>query len=393
MRLHQPDIVLLPLTRSGRLADPEAYDRLQDALPHASHCFLFCPGWLTDAAEARQGAARLFGHLDTALCPLSDRIQPLRAAVHWPSRPFAAPPEPPRDEPHPLVLEPLLAVAELVRSRPGLVDRLLVPLLEAEVPLGPEEELELDALLSLAPDGGRGGGMPSVIRALSFWLMKRRAGQVGERLGRELLRPALAGLGARAPRLHLIGHSFGANLLTAAVMSGLRPESLVLLQGALSAFALADEVPGTRRPGRYRPVVAEQMVAGSIVAVRSAHDRALGNLYPVVTWGTPVDRAVHDQGRRRTRDVVVRSAMGAVGARATGAPDLELLTAVTTGLPPGPVVNVDASRVITRPAWLIGAHGDIHHEAIATLILLAAGLLTGSPSGARPRRTSPLNVS
>jgi len=166
----------------------------------------------------------------------------------------------------------------------------------------------------------------------------------------------------------------------------------VLLLAACSAFALAEWVPGTRRPGRYHTVVAERLVAGPIVAVRSAHDRALSNLYPVVTWGTTVDRA-GDPARRRARDVVVRSAMGAVGARGIGAPDFDLITLQTTGLPAGPVINVDASRVVVRRNWLIGAHGDIHHELIATLVLLAAGLLGGSPSGTRPRPTSPLNPS
>ena len=49
------------------------------------------------------------------------------------------------------------------------------------------------------------------------------AGQVGERVGREDLAPAVTTLGDRAPRLHLIGHSFGAKLVTVAVLGGLRP--------------------------------------------------------------------------------------------------------------------------------------------------------------------------
>jgi hypothetical protein len=35
--------------------------------------------------------------------------------------------------------------------------------------------------------------------------------------------------------------------------------------------------------------------------------------------------------------------------------------------------------------WLIGVHRDIDPDEIATLVLLSAGLLTGGPTGARPR--------
>jgi hypothetical protein len=222
--------------------------------------------------------------------------------------------------------------------------------------------------------------------------MKRRAHQVGERLGRELLAPAVATLGTKAPRVHLIGHSFGAKLVASSVLGGIRPESLVLLLAAFSAFAFAEEVPPSKRPGFYRPVIAERSVAGPIVAVRSDHDRALGRLYPAMTWGDQVDRATGTPRRvDRVREVVTRSAMGAVGARGVGAPELDLVTVLTTGLPRG-VVNVNASRVVRKVEWLVGAHRDIYHDEIATLVLLAAGLLTAGPDGARPRPVSPLSA-
>ena len=223
--------------------------------------------------------------------------------------------------------------------------------------------------------------------------MKRRAGQVGERLGRELLAPAFTALGDRAPRLHLIGHSFGAKLVTSAVLGGLRPESLVLLQAAFSAYAFAEAVPGSKRPGFYRRVVTERMVADRIVALRSDHDRALNRLYPSVTWGNQVERAPRRAGRlAHVRDVVAGSAMGAAGALGVGAVEVDLVAAQTTGLPHG-VVTVDGSRVVTRDEWLIGAHRDIYHDEIATLVLLAAGLLTGGPDGLRTPRLSLSSVS
>jgi hypothetical protein len=203
-----------------------------------------------------------------------------------------------------------------------------------------------------------------------------------------LFTPAFIALGGKAPRLHLIGHSFGAKLLASAVLGGLRPESLVLLQAAFSAFAFAEEVPSMKRPGFYHRVLAERLVAGPIVALRSDHDRALGTLYPAATWGDQVDRAAPNPGRlRQVREVVARSAMGAVDMRGVGVPELDLVAVQKTGVPRR-VVTIDGSRVVTRNEWLIGAHCDIYHDEIATLVLLAAGLLTGGLAGARPRPVS-----
>jgi pimeloyl-ACP methyl ester carboxylesterase len=223
--------------------------------------------------------------------------------------------------------------------------------------------------------------------------MKRRAGQVGERAGRELLVPAVAALGSQAPRLHLIGHSFGGKLVTSAVLGGLRPESLVLLQAAFSAYAFAEAVPSTKRPGYYRRVVEDRLVVDRIIALRSDHDRALTRLYPSVTWGDQVDRAPRHAGRlARVREVVAASAMGAVGALGVGAVEVDLVAAQTSGLPHG-IVTVDGSRVVAKDEWLVGAHRDIYHDEIATLVLLAAGLLTGGPDGLRSPRLSPSSIS
>jgi hypothetical protein len=219
--------------------------------------------------------------------------------------------------------------------------------------------------------------------------MKRRAGQVGERLGREVLAPLFTILGDRAPRLHLIGHSFGAKLVASTVLGGLRPESLVLLLAAFSAFAFAEEVPSTKGAGFYRRVVTDRLVTGPIVVLRSDHDRALGTLYPAVTWGSQVNRVPGPRRFGHAREVVARSALGAAGARGLAAPEFDLIDVQRTGVPASGVVNIDGSRVVTRDDWLVGAHRDIYHDEIATLVCLAAGLLKGGPAGARPRPLSP----
>lgn len=85
------DLLFLPLTKDGRLANATALERLEREAAGASDCFVFCHGWLYDEAEARQEAARFFALLETALAPLRERITPLRVALHWPSKPFADP--------------------------------------------------------------------------------------------------------------------------------------------------------------------------------------------------------------------------------------------------------------------------------------------------------------
>jgi hypothetical protein len=394
MRAHDRDVILLPLTSDGRLVRAVLIETIQDRLRQATDCFVFCHGWLYDLAEAREEAERFFALLDTALRPLAERVAPLRLAIHWPSRPFveAAPERRHADD----AGWPQLAGAlgDLARRQPGAVRSLLAALVEAEVPLGPEEELELDSLRrQLCAGGARGNTMLSPLHALSFWLMKRRAGQVGERLGREILAPLLAARGEKAPRLHLIGHSFGAKLMASSVLGGLRPESLVLLLAAFSAFAFAEQVPGTRSPGFYHRVVTDHLVRGPIVVLRSDHDRALGALYPAVTWGTEVDRGRGPGRFGHAREVVVRSALGAAGARGLAAPEFDLVRLQRTGLPTAGLANIDGSRVVSRDDWLIGAHRDIYHDEIATLICLAAGLLKGGRAGARPRPRSPFGVS
>jgi hypothetical protein len=224
--------------------------------------------------------------------------------------------------------------------------------------------------------------------------MKRRAGEVGERFAREWVAPLWRAL-SRPPRLHLIGHSFGATLVTSMALGGVRPASLTLLLAAFSAFAFAPSITGFRRPGFYYPVLAERRVDGPIVVLRSDHDAALGAFYRTVTGSGAVDlgnardpgRPVGRLGRAAT---IAASALGAVGARGVGAPELDLLDVQRTGIPQYRIVNVDGSGVVKPSERLLGAHRDIFHREIGVLAAMAAGLLIGGPAGARPVPLDPL---
>jgi hypothetical protein len=116
----------------------------------------------------------------------------------------------------------------------------------------------------------------------TYYVMKDRAGRVGrgladvlERIRRE--RPDLV--------LHLVGHSFGARVVTSAAHAAtLEPPvaSLTLLQAAFSHNGFA--VPHDGRPtGAFRGVLTEHKVSGPIVVTCTRNDRAVGVAYPLAS--------------------------------------------------------------------------------------------------------------
>jgi hypothetical protein len=356
-------IVSLALTGDGRLADAVPLARVAKVAIAATDCFLFCPGALAEGAAAGHEWARFFALLDGVLAPAREGFAPLRLGLSWPSPPFPSAP--------PWLLRDLCA---------------------AEIPRSPEEEAELDALARLLAHADRAVPSLSALHALAFWVMRRRATEVGERFGRERLAPLWRAL-APAPRLHLIGHACGASLVTAMVLGGVRPASLTLLRAAFSAFAFAPEVPGFDRPGFHHRLLAERRIDGPVVVLRSERDPGLDAFYGAIGGraalagrGGGGPRPGH---RARRAAVVAASALGAVGARGVGAPELGLRTAQRTGIPQYPIVNVDGSGLARSGVGWPAARGDILRREIAMLAALAAGLLVGGPHGARPVPRNP----
>src|SRR5206468_8924153 len=115
-------------------------------------------------------------------------------------------------------------------------------------------------------------------------------------------------------------------------------------------------------------VIADEQVRGPIVVLHSRHDRALGTLYRALAGSAEVGRGrrvVSASGRQRARGArhaaaehredrrsvpgrlghmsatVATSALGAVGARGVGAPDVDLVDAMTIGIPRYRIVNID----------------------------------------------------
>lgn len=162
---------------------------------------------------------------------------------------------------------------------PGQVfDRLQQPVNVAEAQ-GPEPEgaAGLGGAFS-----GVGAAARRVLNLTTYYQMKHRAGLVGV----AGLNPLLRELQTLQPglRLHLIGHSFGARLVTTAVAGGelLPVQTLVLLQAAFSHYGLAQRWDG-RQDGRFRRLLTERALAGPCLITHTANDTAVGLAYPLAS--------------------------------------------------------------------------------------------------------------
>ncbi|MDX3538899.1 serine-threonine protein kinase [Streptomyces sp. MB09-01] len=213
---------------------------------------------------------------------------------------------------------------------------------------------------------GLWGGAKELLRQATYYKMKKRAGVVGERgLG-----PVLAQLAADRPalRFHLIGHSFGARVVSfalRAVPDGARyVKSVTLLQGAFSHYAFADRLPHDRSNGGALRGL-QRRVDGPVVACHSPHDSALRLFYPLASRMAGDSAGVLGFDERW-------GAIGHDGVQAVqGAPRMSLDTALREGVPAAGCVSVDAGSVVRRGGAPSGAHSDICHEKLARVVVAA----------------------
>ncbi|QES53959.1 serine-threonine protein kinase [Streptomyces venezuelae] len=213
---------------------------------------------------------------------------------------------------------------------------------------------------------GLWGGAKELLRQATYYKMKKRAGVVGERgLG-----PVLAQLAAARPalRFHLIGHSFGARVVSFSLRAvpdrSRYVKSVTLLQGAFSHYAFADRLPHDKGSGGALRGL-QQRVDGPVVACHSPHDSALKVFYPLAS------RMAGDSAGLLGFDERW-GAIGHDGVQAVpGAPRLSLETALREGVPAAGCVSVDAGSVVRRGGAPSGAHSDICHEELARVVVAA----------------------
>ncbi|MCA1659347.1 MAG: S8 family peptidase, partial [Verrucomicrobiaceae bacterium] len=140
--------------------------------------------------------------------------------------------------------------------------------------------------VAVEPAGGAAGlgdifsgfrsGAIRFLNYFTYYEMKRRAGTVG----RNGVGPMLDRLADKVQRIHLVGHSFGGRVVTAAA-AGSRNEklhSMSLLQTAFSHNGFSRSMKGF-----FRDVVDRKRVKGPVLITHTPNDRAVGVAYPTAS--------------------------------------------------------------------------------------------------------------
>ncbi|MFC0678186.1 hypothetical protein ACFFGH_10075 [Lysobacter korlensis] len=260
-----------------------------------------------------------------------------------------------------------------------LMERLAKPIdLEAEFPADesgdePFDDLGGAARVGVDDAGGAAGlgeflsGMKAaagnLLNYATFFSMKQRAGTVGQRGVNTLLRE----IAGQHPdlRVHLLGHSFGARLVTAATAgpderAGFSPSSLVLLQAAFSHNGFAENFDGKGGNGDFRRIVARRLISGPIVVSHTRNDKAVGLAYPLASKISGSDSAGLGDARDRF------GGLGSNGAQFTPEAVKGRLAPVSESydFQRGRVYNLRADSVIS-------SHSDIVKPEVAHVVLAA----------------------
>lgn len=409
-----------------RLDDPSASNgRLSDTLVEAliaqpiTDCLFMSHGWQGDVPAAKRqydawAGAMLACTADIErLRAVRPGFKPLLIGIHWPSLPWGdedptaratsfAPGEAnPMDD---WIDDAASKLADTEHAR-GALRTIFAAALEDLTPDElPPEVIEAYRVLQAAVDlsaGGPGaapgddierfdpegiyaealesegafGGVPGVgallapLRQLSFWQMKARARSIGESGAAALLRRLQSAAGDRDVRFHLMGHSFGCIVVSAAVNGAggdaplPRPvHSLFLAQGALSLWSYCSDIPLARgKRGYFHPLIATGKVAGPIVTTQSQHDTAVRVFYPM-------GAGVAGQVDFAPGQLPKYGGVGAFGIQGPGIDreDRAMLPPESAyGFQGGRVYNLESSGFINQGSGASGAHSDIAKPAVA----------------------------
>jgi len=130
--------------------------------------------------------------------------------------------------------------------------------------------------------GGILGAAKNLLNSITYYQMKARAGTVGE----HGLAPLVTQIrNDRSDlRIHLVGHSFGGRLVSAAA-SQLPKDgaaSMTLLQAAFSHYGFA-ELWSPGHAGGFRSAITNGAVAGPIVITHTANDTSVGIAFAIAS--------------------------------------------------------------------------------------------------------------
>jgi hypothetical protein len=384
--------------------------------------FLLSHGWRGDIPAAKAQYARWITAMSACSTDLArmkkkrSRFLPLLIGLHWPSEPwgddefasasaFAVTGGDPAQE---LVgkiaakivdtprarraIETIVQSAYVDNNPPALTHevREAYQILDRETGLGQEgaagrpgddrepfdaesryQESQSDAISF----GEFSDGILAPFRVLSFWKMKDRARQFGESGAHQLLLELMKMTAGKDVRFHLMGHSFGCIVASAAVAGppGSRlpraVDSVALIQGALSLWSYCSEIPAMpSTPGYFRRIVLEKLVRGPIITTQSTFDRAVGTWYP---WAAGTMRQVSFA----PGDLPKYGAVGTFGIQGpeTACENRTILKPDQPyGFASGKIDNIESSGVINLGGGFSGAHSDIAKSEVAHAVWEAA---------------------
>lgn len=136
------------------------------------------------------------------------------------------------------------------------------------------------------PQGGAAGlatflsgfkaAVMNVLNFTTYYEMKTRAGNVGK----NGVAKVIDALAPKVQRIHLIGHSFGGRVVTAAAANSTtdKIKSMSLLQTAFSHNGFSKSMGGF-----FRSVVDKKRVNGPILVTHTKNDKAVGVAYPLAS--------------------------------------------------------------------------------------------------------------
>ncbi len=211
----------------------------------------------------------------------------------------------------------------------------------------------------------KSGGAAAVARLLNqatYFEMKARSGVVGRGLATRLRDGLPAGT-----RIHLVGHSFGGRLVTAAAACDDAPaiESLSLLQAAYSHNGLGTGFGDDGQTvGAFRAIVAQRRVAGAIVITHTLRDRAVGLAYAIASAASGVIASALGLNTLIGGPRDPHGGMGANGARSMlEAETTDHIAAVGSPIVArrGVVNNVLADAIIS-------SHNDVANEDVGAVV-------------------------
>ena len=215
---------------------------------------------------------------------------------------------------------------------------------------------DLGAVINSIKDAALG-----LLNVTTYATMKDRAGVVGRNGAAKVLDTVHAA--HPDVRLHLIGHSFGGRLVTAAADAAAAPAAtLTLLQAAYSHYGFSKDYDGQQHDGFFRRVLTGNKIRGPILISHSVQDKAVGLAYPLAS------RLLNQQASALGDENDPFGGMGRNGAQKTPEVADPKLTLEAPGFAyrfrSGVPNNLNGDALIT-------SHGDICRDDLAYALLVA----------------------